>query len=88
MVRTAALHLFPQRISSASTQPVTQLHRDLATWLSGDYQDRTFTGEHTATFKAHHNASVMLPSTQSKHFIGESTCFTYPAPSPPACLPA
>src|ERR1039457_4705605 len=29
---------------SAFTHPVTQEHEELATWLSGDYHDRTSTG--------------------------------------------
>jgi len=29
-------------------------HWEVATWLSGDYHDRTFTGEQAVTFKAHH----------------------------------
>lgn len=29
-------------------------HGEVAMWLSGDYHDRTFTGEQTVTFKAHH----------------------------------
>src|SRR5215472_18744346 len=29
---------------SAFTPPVARRHEELATWLSGDYHDRTFTG--------------------------------------------
>ena len=47
MVRTAGLHpLLGEH--SASPQPVTRKQWELATWLSGDYHDRTFTGKLTA----------------------------------------
>ena len=39
---------------SASTPPVTRGHGELATWLSGDYHDRTSTGKLIQTFKTHY----------------------------------
>ena len=44
MVRTVELHLL-LRGYSASAQPVTRMHWELATRLSGDYRGRTFTGK-------------------------------------------
>ena len=44
MVRTVELHLL-LRGYSASAQPVTPMHWELATRLSGDYRGRTFTGK-------------------------------------------
>jgi hypothetical protein len=47
MVRTAGLHpLLGEH--SASPQPVARKQWELATWLSGDYHDRIFTGKLTA----------------------------------------
>ena len=47
MVRTAGLHPLLGE-DSASPQPVTRMQRKPATWPSGDYHDRTFTGKLTA----------------------------------------
>jgi len=44
---------FPEGYA-ASAPSVAQEHWEPATWLSGDYHDRTFTGKQTVTFKAHH----------------------------------
>ena len=52
MVRTAGLHLILWDFIrfDVSGRPV---HQDLAIWLSGDYQYRTFTDEHSMPCKAH-----------------------------------
>jgi hypothetical protein len=44
MLRTAVLRSLPQGAYSASAPSIAREHREVATWLSGDYQDRTFTG--------------------------------------------
>jgi hypothetical protein len=44
---------FPEG-DAASAPSVAQEPWEPATWLSGDYHDRTFTGKQTVTFKAHH----------------------------------
>ena len=54
MVRTAILHFFSEAYS-AFTPPVARGHEELATWLSGDYHDRTSTGKLIQTFKTHHS---------------------------------
>jgi|RifCSP13_1_1023834.scaffolds.fasta_scaffold19230_3 hypothetical protein len=48
MVRTAGLPLLLGKGYTASPPPVTREQREPATWLSGDYHDRTFTGKLTA----------------------------------------
>jgi len=62
MVRTAGLHPLLGEVS-ASPQPVTRKQWELATWLSVDYHDRTFTGKLTAPSR---RTSLLLGAIISK----------------------
>jgi hypothetical protein len=53
MVRTAGLHLLLRGILRFTTSTVTPRQWEPATWLSGDYHDRTSIGESSGPFKAH-----------------------------------
>ena len=54
MVLTAILHPLLGGILRFHT-PVTPRDEELATWLSGDYHDRTSTGYLIQTFETHHS---------------------------------